>query len=263
MKYQHGFLMLFVISIGLQALSFIEIKKHKPILFVIGDSTVRSGQGVGANGQWGWGSFIATHFDEREIEIRNKAMGGTSSRTFYNNPKLWQQVLDSIRPGDYVLIQFGHNDGSPIVDTLRARGTIKGNGEEYREVYNPLLRQHQMVYSYGFYLRRFVKNIHDKGAKAIICSPIPRNVWEGSHVRRSDYAKWAAEAATSSAFFVPLHDLVIAEYEKMGKAAVDENMFSDTDATHTLEQGARLNAYLVAEFIKKNRALSLRKYMKN
>ncbi len=137
------------------------IKRDKPTLFVIGDSTVKNGRGDGSNGQWGWGSFIAEHLDTSAIRVENRALGGTSSRTFYNNPKLWQQVLDQVKPGDYVIMQFGHNDSSPIVDTLRARGTIKGNGDTYQEVNNPLLKQKEMVYSYGFYLRRFVKNVKD------------------------------------------------------------------------------------------------------
>jgi lysophospholipase L1-like esterase len=163
-RFQHIAMLMFMAFL---CCSFVG-NKDKPILYLIGDSTVKNGRGNGSNGQWGWGSFIADYFDLQKIDIQNKALGGTSSRTFYNNPKLWQQVLDSIRSGDYVIMQFGHNDSSPIVDTLRARGTIKGNGDEYREVNNPLLKQREMVYSYGFYLRRFVKNIQDKGATAIM-----------------------------------------------------------------------------------------------
>lgn len=237
-------------------------QQHKPTLFIIGDSTVKNGQGNGSNGQWGWGSFIGQYFKSDKINVKNRALGGTSSRTFYNNPKLWQKVLDSIQPGDFVLMQFGHNDSSPIVDTLRARGTIKGNGEDYQEVYNPLLKQHEVVYSYGFYLRRFVKNIEDKGATAIICSPIPRNAWEGNQVRRSDYALWAKEAAQQAgAFFIPLQELVIAQYETFGKKKVETEFFDPKDATHTIKAGALLNAKLVAEQLKAQPKIGLKKFM--
>jgi len=243
------------------SMSFLE-KQHKPNLFIIGDSTVKNGQGNGSNGQWGWGSFIGEYFKSDKINVKNRALGGTSTRTFYNNPKLWQKVLDSIQPGDFVLIQFGHNDSSPIVDTLRARGTIKGNGDDYQEVYNPLLKQHEVVYSYGFYLRRFVKNIQDKGAVAIICSPIPRNAWDGNQVRKSDYAIWAEEAAQQSgAFFIPLQDLVIAQYETLGKKKVEAEFFDPKDATHTIKAGALLNAKLVAEQLKKQTKIGLKKFM--
>ncbi|MGO3306266.1 MAG: SGNH/GDSL hydrolase family protein, partial [Sphingobacterium sp.] len=90
-------------------------EREKPTLFIIGDSTVKNGQGMGGNGLWGWGSLLGEYFRPSDIEVRNKALGGTSSRTFYNNPKLWQQVLDSIQPGDFVMMQFGHNDTSPVV----------------------------------------------------------------------------------------------------------------------------------------------------
>ncbi len=239
------------------------IKRDRPTLFVIGDSTVKNGRGDGSNGQWGWGSFIANHIDTSALRVENRALGGTSSRTFYNNPKLWQQVLDSVKPGDYVIMQFGHNDASPIVDTLRARGTIKGNGDDYQEVINPLLKQREMVYSYGFYLRRFVKNVQDKGATAIICSPIPRNAWDGDKVRRSDYAAWAQEAAVqASAFFVPLQDFVIAEYEKEGKALVAEKYFESKDATHTIQAGAELNATLLANYLGHHKSIGLGKFLK-
>lgn len=243
------------------SMSFLE-KQHKPNLFIIGDSTVKNGQGNGSNGQWGWGSLIGQYFKLDKINVKNRALGGTSTRTFYNNPKLWQKVLDSIQPGDFVLMQFGHNDSSPIVDTLRARGTIKGNGDDYQEVYNPLLKQHEVVYSYGFYLRRFVKNIQDKGAIAIICSPIPRNAWDGNQVRKSDYAIWAKEAAEqANAFFIPLQDQVIAQYETLGKKKVETEFFDPKDATHTIKAGALLNAKLVAEQLKKQTKIGLKKFM--
>lgn len=238
-------------------------KSDKPRLFIIGDSTVKNGQGNGSNGQWGWGSFVANYVDTDQIEVRNHALGGTSTRTFYNNPKLWQRVLDSIRPGDYVIMQFGHNDSGPIVDTLRARGTIKGNGDEYREVNNPLLKQREIVYSYGFYLRQFVKNIHDKGATAIICSPIPRNAWdEDGRVRKTDYAVWAQEAAQqSAAFYVPLNERIVAEYERLGKDKVGTDFFETKDATHTIEAGARQNTAILVQYLRENRQIGLAKYI--
>lgn len=239
------------------------LNENKPTIFIIGDSTVKNGKGDGSNGQWGWGSFIGDYFDPNKIDVRNQALGGTSTRTYYNNPKLWQQVLDNIKPGDYVIMQFGHNDSSPVVDTLRARGTLKGNGDEYEELYNPLLKHNEMVYSYGFYLRQFVKNIQDKGAHAVICSPIPRNSWNDNKVKKSNYADWAKDAAVQSgAFFIPLQDLIIATYEKEGQEHVKSTYFGEKDATHTIKEGAQLNAKLVARYIKENKQIGLRRFMK-
>ena len=254
---------LFVGLLIVSLYAFVE-KKDKPTLFLIGDSTVKTGSGDGKNGQWGWGSFLVDYFNLQLIDVQNKALGGTSTRTFYNNPKLWQRVLDSIRPGDYVMMQFGHNDASPIVDTLRARGTIKGNGNEYQEVKNPLLSQKEMVYSYGYYLRLFVKNIQVKGATAIICSPIPRDRWDEHKVRRSDYAAWAKEAAIQShAFFIPLEDLVVDVYEKRGKEEVGRLFFCTQDHTHTSKAGAELNASLIADYLSEKSEIGLKKFLKS
>lgn len=227
-------------------------------LIIIGDSTVRNGQGKGSNGQWGWGSFLPDHLDTNRIAVLNKAMGGTSTRTYYNNPALWQRVLAEINRGDVVLIQFGHNDGSPIVDTSRARGSIPGNGDSYQEVYNPILKQKQMVYSYGFYLRRFVKDIHAKGGKAIILSPVPRNNWKASTVVRNDYAKWAEEAAKQAhAGFVPFQEILAQGYEQEGQERVAQQFFGTSDATHTLADGAKFNARTLADYLQQHPELGL------
>ena len=71
-----------------------------PVLFLIGNSTMRTGtQGNGNNGQWGWGYYAHEYFDPTRITVENQALGGMSSRTFYN--KLWAPVRDAIRPGDW------------------------------------------------------------------------------------------------------------------------------------------------------------------
>ena len=120
-----------------------------------------------------------------------------------------------------------------------------------------------MVYSYGYYLRLFVKNIQDKGATAVICSPIPRNRWEGDKVIQSDYAIWAKEAAEQAgAFFIPLQDLVIDDYEKRGKEEVGKLFFGPKDHTHTIKAGAEVNASLIADYLAKNPAIGLKKYLK-
>lgn len=101
-------------------------RQDRPTLYAIGDSTVKNGKGKGDGGLWGWGNYIAAYFDTTKINVENDALGGTSSRTFQTKG-LWDSVLKKLKPGDYVLMQFGHNDSSPLDDTARARGTIKGN----------------------------------------------------------------------------------------------------------------------------------------
>ncbi len=92
---------------------------NNPVLFLVGNSTMRTGtMGNGDNGQWGWGYFMGEYFDPEKITVENHALGGMSSRTFYT--KLWDDVKKGIRPGDWVIIELGHNDNGPY-DSGRAR----------------------------------------------------------------------------------------------------------------------------------------------
>ena len=103
-------------------------KDNHPVLFLVGNSTMRTGTlGNGNNGQWGWGYYVHQYFDTERITVENHALGGTSSRTFYN--KLWPAVLEGIRPGDWVIIELGHNDNGPY-DHGRARASIPGTGTD-------------------------------------------------------------------------------------------------------------------------------------
>jgi lysophospholipase L1-like esterase len=253
-----------IIMIAFVALSsFILLGKERPTLYIIGDSTVKNGQGTGSGGQWGWGDFIAPYFDTTKIRIENDARGGTSSRTFQTGG-LWDKVVANIKPGDYVIMQFGHNDGSPLDDTARARGTIKGIGEESKEIYNPIRKVQEVVHTYGWYMRKFINEAKAKGATAIVCSPIPRNDWKEGKVTRSTadgYAKWAEEVAKSEGVaYINLNDLVATKYEAMGADAVKP--FFPGDHTHTNIDGAKLNAQIVAEQIKIIKPGKLSSYLK-
>src|SRR5438552_7834084 len=84
-----------------------------PTLFIIGDSTVKNGRDNGDQGLWGWGTPLASHFDKTKINVQNRALGGTSSRSFQTGG-LWDKVLADLKPGDFVILQFGHNDGGSL-----------------------------------------------------------------------------------------------------------------------------------------------------
>lgn len=235
----------------------------KPTLFLIGDSTVKNGRGDGAGGLWGWGNFISTYFDTTSISIQNSALGGTSSRTFQTQGH-WDKVLAQVKPGDYVMMQFGHNDSGPLNDTLRARGTIRGNGDESEAIDNLITKQHEVVHSYGWYIRKLIKETEAKGATAIVLSPVPRNTWAGGNAGRNDesYGKWAAEAAEQeNAFFIHLNKLIADRYEQEGEEQVRNEYFNTTDHTHTIEAGAQVNAEAVVEGIRGLRNLKLNKYL--
>jgi len=238
-------------------------QKDKPTLFLIGDSTVKNGKGKGDGSLWGWGSFISDFFNTDKIKVENDALGGTSSRTFQTNG-LWEPVLAKIKKGDFVMMQFGHNDSSPLDDTARARGTIKGIGMESKAIYNPIKKKQEMVYTYGWYMRKFIDDIKAKGATAIVCSSIPRNpVKDGKVVLVDDsYATWAQEIAKAERVdFIPLNQLIKDKYATLSAVQV-QAYFTEKDHTHTNEAGAKLNASLVAEGVRALKSNPLKRYLK-
>ena len=235
----------------------------KPTLYLIGDSTVKNGKGRGDGGLWGWGNYLPAAFDTTRLRIENHALGGTSSRTFQTKG-LWDAVLAKVQPGDFVLLQFGHNDSGALADTARARGTIKGNGDDSQEVFNPLTKKQEVVHTYGWYLRKFIADTKAKGATPVVCSLIPRNSWKDGKINRAtnEYTKWAAEAAKQGgAYFIDLNRLVADQYDREGEAKVGAVYFTAKDHTHTIEAGAQLNAAAVAEGIRANKSLPLRKFL--
>ncbi|MFD3003334.1 rhamnogalacturonan acetylesterase [Pontibacter toksunensis] len=259
-----SFIYIFFLSLLLSA-SCAGVKSihPKPTLFLIGDSTVKNGKGNGDGGLWGWGSYLSEFFDTTQVSVQNYALGGTSSRTFRTQGH-WDKVLPKIKPGDYVMMQFGHNDSSPVNDTLRARGTIKNNSEEIQEIDNLITKKHEVVHSYGWYLRQYIKDVKAIGATPIVLSPVPRNSWNGGRPNRNDqdYGKWAAEAAAQEeALFIHLNKIIADRYEQEGEEKVRSTYFNTTDHTHTIEAGAKVNAASVVEGIKQNKKLELNKYL--
>jgi lysophospholipase L1-like esterase len=212
-----------------------------PSLFLIGDSTVRNGQGDGANGQWGWGEPLTAYFDQSKINIVNRAVGGLSSRTYFTG--FWNDTRAMIKAGDIVIMQFGHNDSSPVNDSSRARGTLRGAGEEMQEIDNLLTGQRETVHTYSWYLRQFIADTKAKGATPIVCSPIPRKSWADGKVNRNagSYGGWAREAAQKENVpFINLNEIVAQKYDDIGSEEV-EKFFADAH-THTNLAGAELNA---------------------
>jgi len=136
----------FTLIIFITATSFIITKKDKPVFYVIGDSTVKNGDGTGKNNQMGWGTVITPFFDTTKIDVQNHAIGGRSSRTFITDGR-WDKIMGTLKKGDYVIMQFGHNDQSPLDDTARARGTIKGIGDDSTEIYNPIRKMKEIVHT--------------------------------------------------------------------------------------------------------------------
>ncbi|MEO6733480.1 MAG: rhamnogalacturonan acetylesterase [Ferruginibacter sp.] len=241
-------------------LSF-SVTKHKPVLYIIGDSTVKNGDGKNNNTLQGWGSFIDSFFDTSRISIQNLAIGGRSSRTFITDGR-WDKILATLQKGDYVIMQFGHNDSGALDDTARARGTLKGVGDDSVQIYNPIRKVKEVVHSYGWYMRKYVSEAKAKGATAIICSPIPRNDWKDGKVIRSNssYGLWARQVSESSnAYFIDLNNMLGEEYEKLGIEKT--STFFPQEHTHTNKEGAIFNAGVVVQGVKDLKKCKLKKYL--
>jgi lysophospholipase L1-like esterase len=254
--------LLFFLFLAVLFFNFTPKQDNKPTLFMIGDSTVKNGKGNGAGGLWGWGDFIGQFLDTTKINVENHALGGTSSRTFQDKG-LWNAVLNKLKKGDYVLIQFGHNDDGPINDSLRARGTIKGIGNETQEIDNILTKKHEIVHSYGWYIQKVIREAKSKGAIPIVCSPIPRNDWKDGKVPRNDasYGLWAKQIAEKEKVtFINLNEKMALEMEKSGEEKITGTYFYKKDHTHTSAKGAVLSASIIIEELK-NSKNSLKNYI--
>lgn len=214
-------------------------------LFVVGDSTVKN-HGPGE----GWGDFLARLFDQARLQVVNWAMGGRSSRSFIEEGR-WQKVLGQMQPGDFVLVQFGHNDQRPLTTD---RGTILAAGDESQEVVNEATKQKTVVRSYGWYLRQYVRDARAKGATLVLLSPVPRDYWDADgrfNPVMAEHARLAQQvAAQERVGFCDLHAALAAVYVAMGQQAVTSKYFTVGDFTHTNAAGAEAAAVTVADLLR-------------
>ena len=239
--------------------SFILLQKEKPTIYLIGDSTVRNNN----KEQWGWGSLLPEFFDSTKITISNLAMAGRSTRTFIKEGR-WNNVLSTLKKGDYVLMQFGHNEGSRP-DTSRAgyRGVLKGMGEDTIQLTwsNGTV---ETVHTYGWYIRKFIREGRAKGATPIVLSMIPRNEFRDGKVLRADkdYGLWAKQVAEAeNVLFIDLNAITADKYDMLGPEKV--KTYFPGDHTHTNQVGARINASSIIDGIKANPKNALNAYIKS
>ncbi len=237
--------------------SYILLNKTKPTLYIIGDSTVRNTN----RPQCGWGEKIVQFLDTNKITISNQAMAGRSTRTFIKEGR-WDKVMSTIQKGDYVIMQFGHNEGSkPDTSKAGRRGVLRGIGEETLELTWPDSAK-EIVHTYGWYIRKFINDAKAKGAIPIVASMIPRNEFRNDKVLRADkdFGKWAQDVAIAEGIdFINLNEITATKYETLGPEKVKE--FFPGDHTHTNEAGAALNAASVIDGIKLLKKNKLNKYI--
>ncbi len=224
-------------------------KEDHPVLFVIGDSTVKNTDRE-EDGMWGWGSVIGELFSQDDISVENWAKAGRSARTFLNEGR-WNKIYEALQPGDFVLMQFGHNDGGDI-NVGKARGELRGNTDESKVFKMEATGQYEVVYSYGWYLRKFIRDAQEKGAIPIVLSHTPRNRWKDGQIERNGntYGKWAREAAEQGgAYFIDLNTISADKLQRKGqkKAAA----YFKKDHTHASLKGAKMNAKSIVKGLKK------------
>ena len=220
-------------------------KGNNPVLFLIGNSTMRTGTlGNGNNGQWGWGYYAHEYFDPTKITVENQALGGMSSRTFYN--KLWTPIKEAIRPGDWVIISIGHNDNGPY-DEGRARASIPGVGDDTLQVTIKETGEKETVYTYGGYMRKYINDVRAQGGHPILMSLTPRNAYDDKgKIVRKPHTQWLIQVAAEEGVpFVDLNEISGQKLDTYGKWKTDYHFF--LDKIHTSRFGAMMNARSAAE----------------
>ena len=236
-----------------------------PSLFVVGDST--ADQSIdrgheGFSGVQGWGVLFPAFFDASRINVVDVARGGRSSRTFQTQG-FWDTALQSIKKGDIVLIQLGQNDVFPINDDSRARGTLPGTGPATQEIDNLLTHKHETVHTFGWYIRKYVQETRAKGAKPVILSLTPRNVWKGGHIEVgvSDYRAWDRTVAEEEKVpFVDLSAIMAAQLEKFGQAKTF-GLYHDREPVHMDTPGSFFAATCVLAGLKSVPGLDIDRYL--
>jgi rhamnogalacturonan acetylesterase len=209
-----------------------------PTVFIVGDSTARN------QADLGWGDHFAHYFDTTKINIANRARAGRSSRTFINEGA-WDKVLAEMKPGDFVLLQMGHNDGGDL-GGAKPRGSIKGLSDESQQVTLPDGHT-ETVYTYGWYMRKYIADTRAKKATPILLTLTIRNIWANDadgnlHIERDmGYDATIRQLATEQQ--VTLVDMATVEADRLDALGPEKTaLLFPIDHTHTSAEGAERNA---------------------
>jgi len=216
-----------------------------PTLFIVGDSTARNGANLG------WGDHLAALFDTTRINVANRAIAGRSSRTYINEGH-WAKVLAEMKPGDYLLLQMGHNDGGDL-GGAKPRGTLKGIGDESQDVpqiTGPLAGQTETVHTYGWYERKIIDEARARGVHPMLLTLTIRNIWTDGKIERDmGYTAYIRQIAEQE--HVPVIDMATIEADQLEALGQTKTaLLFPVDHTHTSPEGADLNARAVVEALR-------------
>jgi len=249
-------IILTICAIAMMAVAF--NYQQRPTLYMIGDSTMHNND----KDLWGWGTTIVDQLDSTKIKVVNSATAGRSTRTFVKEGR-WAKVVSALKPGDFVIMGFGHNEGSkPDTSKNGYRGVLKGIGED--SVVLSWSAGPEVVHTYGWYLRKFIREAKAKGANPIVVSMIPRREWgpDGKIIlANKDYGLWAMQVAQQEgAPFIDLNGITAEKYNQLTRDQVFA-LFG-TDHTHTNKAGAVINAQSFVDGLKLQPSVSLNNYLK-
>jgi rhamnogalacturonan acetylesterase len=215
-----------------------------PKLLIAGDSTTANYEGGPLQG---WGYYINQYLN---VSVFNLAKNGRSTRSF-RNEGLWQSLLSLSSPGDFVVIEMGHNDNGPVPtvvdknDTTASRRVLPGTGDE-TVVQTTASNRTETVHTFGWYLKNMIVDVRERSAIPIISSMTPRYNWDNAtstmvaDYKFRDYAKAVAEELKAD--FVDHNRYSLRELQDLGP--VDAKKFFPRDNTHTNAKGARGKQFL-------------------
>lgn len=260
--------------------SMMAIKVH-----TIGDSTMAT-YSESTTVTRGWGQMFQQFFTDA-VTVNNRAKSGTSSKSFYEEAAYWESVKKQIQPGDYVLIQFAHNDekndgmdGDEVKAYYESIGDqAKADATDYRGT--------TASGTYKEYLRKYVEETRALGATPVLVGAICRKYFTGSTIRRNgrhdlgdDFSLLTASGIKEGnkvgeddhTYDYPYQMRLVADemgvsyidlttatkelYESYGDAKANELLFDGDGSTHTSAMGATLIARLCAQLLQKQGILT-------
>lgn len=255
-------------------------------LHLLGDSTMTTYTDA-ERPQMGWGERIGLHFDSAHVTIKNWAAGGRSSRSFYYESTMWPTAKAAIKAGDYVIIQFGHNDQKYGADASTGPYSTYGT---YAICSDPSITDGEACtggtdvvdatttrdeHSYYQFLKRYVTEVQALGAHPILATPMVRRELSSGVVTASgqhDYSAVikgtetnprgnypAAVKAVAAKYNVPVLDITAdtkAIVETFGSTPAADALYMAADNTHPQIMYASLIAKRAADDIKAATGLS-------
>lgn len=272
---------LFILLAGMVLL--LQPAAGKVRVHTIGDSTMAD-YDESTTDRRGWGTYLGSFFDAQAVEVSNWGKSGASTRTFYEQAAYWPSVKQRLTAGDYVLIQFAHNDeNNDGVDAVEYNDVLKAAG---KAELTDLRGTHPQT-TYKAYLRHFVEETTAAGCIPVLVAPICRKYFDGNTIRRNGrhdlgdkfsklvdgvlvekqsveqddhsmdyvYAMRQVAEETNTAF-IDLTSATKELYEQYGEQKCTELLFCQTDNTHTATLGANLIARLAAQLLRDSAVLA-------